>query len=107
MSLKDITRKPKIGFLGIMQELYDNTLPGITKRQEGYAREVAARLAGVADVKFPKAARCREDIEEVLKIFAEPLLRAVKPTEREYSEASRLLVFLNNFSPISSPIRFI
>ena len=26
MSLKDITRKPKIGFLGIMQELYDNTL---------------------------------------------------------------------------------
>ena len=50
MSLKDITRKPKIGFLGIMQELYDNTLPNITKRQEGYAREVSARLAGVADV---------------------------------------------------------
>ncbi len=38
----------------------------------------------------------------VLKIYAEPLLRAVKPTEPEYSEASRLLVFLNNFMPISS-----
>lgn len=36
----------------------------------------------------------------VLKIFAEPLLRAVKPTEKEYTEASRLLMFLNNFSPI-------
>lgn len=38
----------------------------------------------------------------VLKVYAEPLLRAVKPTEPEYSEASRLLVFLNNFSPIPS-----
>lgn len=38
----------------------------------------------------------------VLKVYAEPLLRAVKPTEPEYSEASRLLMFLNNFSPIPS-----
>ncbi len=36
----------------------------------------------------------------VLKVYAEPLLRAVRPTETEYSEASRLLMFLNNFSPI-------
>ncbi|HHU37532.1 MAG TPA: nucleoside kinase [Treponema sp.] len=38
----------------------------------------------------------------VLKVYAEPLLRAVKPSEREYSQASRLLMFLNNFSPITS-----
>ncbi len=38
----------------------------------------------------------------VLKVYAEPLLRAVKPNEREYGEASRLLMFLNNFSPIPS-----
>lgn len=38
----------------------------------------------------------------VLKVYAEPLLRAVKPTEPEYSEASRLLMFLNNFMPIPS-----
>jgi uridine kinase len=38
----------------------------------------------------------------VLKVYAEPLLRAVKPTEGEYAEASRLLMFLNNFSPIPS-----
>jgi len=38
----------------------------------------------------------------VLKVYAEPVLRAVKPTESEYSEASRLLMFLNNFSPIPS-----
>lgn len=36
----------------------------------------------------------------VLKVYAEPLLRCVNPTQREYAEASRLLRFLNNFSPI-------
>jgi L-arabinose isomerase len=34
------TRKPKIGLLGIMQELYDNTFPDITERQEKYAKDI-------------------------------------------------------------------
>lgn len=52
-----------------------------------------------ADVMFNTAL----DYElSALKVYAEPLLRAVKPNEREYSEASRLLMFLNNFSPIPS-----
>lgn len=41
----------------------------------------------------------------VLKIYAEPLLRAVKPTDTAYSEASRLLIFLNNF--LSVPPSFV
>ncbi|MCL1992761.1 MAG: nucleoside kinase [Spirochaetes bacterium] len=36
----------------------------------------------------------------VLKYFADPLLRAVKPDVYEYAEASRLLSFLENFAPI-------
>jgi uridine kinase len=36
----------------------------------------------------------------VLKYYADPLLRAVKPGQREYAEASRLLTFLENFAPI-------
>jgi uridine kinase len=36
----------------------------------------------------------------VLKIYAEPLLRAVEPDAREYSEARRILAFLDNFTPI-------
>ena len=36
----------------------------------------------------------------VLKVYAEPLLRSVKPTMKEYSEAVRLLSFLENFAPI-------
>ncbi|MBO5136881.1 MAG: nucleoside kinase [Spirochaetaceae bacterium] len=36
----------------------------------------------------------------VLKVYAEPLLRCVNPTQQEYAEASRLLRLLNHFSPI-------
>ncbi|MCD6122228.1 MAG: nucleoside kinase [Spirochaetales bacterium] len=36
----------------------------------------------------------------VLKVYAEPLLRTVKPDEKEYFEARRLLSFLNNFAPL-------
>lgn len=36
----------------------------------------------------------------VLKVYAEPLLRSVKPTMPEFAEASRLLSFLENFAPI-------
>ena len=37
----------------------------------------------------------------VLKYYADPLLRAVKPDRTEYAEAVRLLSFLENFTPIS------
>jgi uridine kinase len=36
----------------------------------------------------------------VLKFYADPLLRSVKPTMTEYAEAARLLAFLENFAPI-------
>jgi uridine kinase len=36
----------------------------------------------------------------VLKFYAEPLLRTVRPHEEEFAEASRLLGFLENFTPI-------
>lgn len=36
----------------------------------------------------------------VLKFYADPLLRAVKPSCPEYAEAARLLSFLDNFAPI-------
>ncbi len=52
-----------------------------------------------ADVAFNSAL----DYElSVLKVYAEPLLRSVKPTMEEYAEASRILAFLDNFSPIPS-----
>ncbi len=59
--------KPRIGLLGVMQELYDAMLPGITERQAGYAAEVAAALADVADVEAPPPARTRDDIDRTVR----------------------------------------
>jgi L-arabinose isomerase len=58
--------RPRIGLLGIMQELYDEMLPGITERQAGYAREVGEALSGVADVQVAQPARNRADIERTV-----------------------------------------
>lgn len=38
----------------------------------------------------------------VLKIFAQPLLKSVKPSDQTYTEARRLLAFLENFYQIPS-----
>jgi L-arabinose isomerase len=91
MSLAVVTRKPVIGLLGIMQELYDKMLPGITERQEGYARSVAAKLDGVAEVRFPKAVRCREDIEEVLGGFIRDGVDGVLIVNLTYGPGLRLV----------------
>ncbi len=50
-----------------MQELYDEMIPGITERQADYARNLAQRLDGVAEVLFPRPARTREDIEAITR----------------------------------------
>lgn len=81
--------KPKIGVLGIMQELYDKSLPGITERQEEYARNVCEQLSGVAEWDFPKAARNRDDIEEILGDFNHKGLDGVMIMMLTYGPAMR------------------
>jgi L-arabinose isomerase len=63
----DTDRRPRIGLLGVMQELYDSMIPGITDHQAAYARSLAEQLAPVADVVFVRPARNREDVESVTK----------------------------------------
>jgi L-arabinose isomerase len=59
-----VTQLPRIGLLGIMQELYDEMIPQITEHQAQYATEVAQRLSGVAAVSFSRPARNQSDIQE-------------------------------------------
>jgi L-arabinose isomerase len=67
-----MTELPRIGLLGIMQELYDEMIPGITEHQAAYATEVAQRLAPVAEVSFTRPARDQSDIQErVAELMAE------------------------------------
>jgi L-arabinose isomerase len=61
-----VSEQPRIGLLGIMQELYDDMIPGITEHQAQYAATVADRLADVAAVSFTRPARNREDVESIL-----------------------------------------
>ena len=62
-------RKPRIGILGIMQDLYDEMIPGIAQRQAGYAAEIAAHLADVGEFIPSKPVKYREDAERELRAF--------------------------------------
>jgi L-arabinose isomerase len=62
-----VTPKPKIGLLGIMQELYDEMIPGITEHQAQYASRVAGGLSDAADVVFTRPARNRDDVEAIVR----------------------------------------
>jgi L-arabinose isomerase len=62
-------RKPKIGMLGIMHGLYDESQPEITIAQEKFARDVAASLGDQVDVHFPRVAKTRGDIEQIVRDF--------------------------------------
>jgi len=82
-------RKPKIGLLGIMQELYDKSIPDITETQEEYARNVCNELSSAAELVFPRAARNRNDIEEILGDFNHEGLDGVMIVMLTYGPAMR------------------
>src|ERR1700761_4012133 len=54
--------RPRVGVLGIMQELYDEMLPGITERQGEYAQQLGAMLGDALDVTVAPPARNRAEI---------------------------------------------
>jgi L-arabinose isomerase len=101
-------RRPRIGILGIMQDLYDDMIPGIAERQEGYAAELAASLAGVGDFVPGKPVKYREDAERVMREFEASDLDGVLVVMLTYGPAmrvarllaqSRLPVCLANIQP--------
>jgi hypothetical protein len=76
--------------LGIMQELYDEMLPGITQRQAAYAEEIGAALAAVVDVQVAAPARNRADIESVLRGFENDGLDGVLVVMLTYGPGMRV-----------------
>jgi L-arabinose isomerase len=59
--------RPRVGLLGIMQELYDEMIPGITEHQAAYAGRVRDQLAEVAEVIFLRPARNQDDVEALMR----------------------------------------
>src|SRR6266699_3945618 len=101
-------RRPRIGILGIMQDLYDDMIPGIARRQEGYAAELAASMAGVGEFLPGKAVKYREDAERVMREFEDSDLDGVLVVMLTYGPAmrvarllaeSRLPICLANIQP--------
>jgi L-arabinose isomerase len=88
-------RKPKIGILGIMQDLYDDMIPDIAARQAGYAREVAAHLADVADFYPSEPIKYREDAERAMRRFENDDLDGVMVVMLTYGPAMRVARLLN------------
>jgi L-arabinose isomerase len=83
-------RKPRIGILGIMQDLYDDMIPDIARRQEGYAAELAASLADVGEFIPGKVVKYREDAEAVMREFQFADLDGVLVVMLTYGPAMRV-----------------
>ena len=83
-------RSPRIGMIGIMQELYDDMLPGITERQGGYVAELAAALGGVAECVVAPPARNREDVERAMREFEDAGVDGVLVVMLTYGPGQRV-----------------
>ena len=103
--------RPRIGLLGIMQELYDEMLPGIGDRQAGYARDLAGALEGVADVVVAPPVKNREDAERAMRSLDGEELDGLLVVMLTYGPAmrvarllaeTRLPICLANVQPVAS-----
>ncbi|HCM29128.1 MAG: arabinose isomerase [Treponema sp. GWB1_62_6] len=104
-------RKPKIGLLGIMHGLYDESQPEITRNQEQFARDVVRSLSPYAEVDFPRAAKNRADIESIVEGFNHGGFDGILVVMLLYSpgfrlvralEENRLPLMLANIQPLPS-----
>lgn len=94
--------KPRIGLLGLMTDGYEPTFPGITERQNNFARKVAASLADVADVEYAGAGLNRGSIESIVRQYNDQKLDGILITLLTYSQGSWLIRALqDNRLPIA------
>ena len=84
-------RKPRIGILGIMQDLYDDMIPGIAAAPGGYAAR-AGRRAGRRRRVRRRASRSkyREDAERAMREFEDSELDGVLVVMLTYGPAMRV-----------------
>jgi L-arabinose isomerase len=107
-------RKPKIGLLGIMTDVYDERQPNITVAQEAFARNLVTRLRDIADVRFDRACKNRSEIEAEVRKYNDQDFDGIMVVMLLYSpglrlvhalEGNRLPILLANVQPIASVSR--
>lgn len=89
-------RLPRLGLLGLMTDGYEPNFPGITARQEAYAREIVAEMSDVVEIYFPGAAMNRADIEAKVKKMNEMELDGMLIILLTYSQGSWAVRALQN-----------
>src|ERR1700735_5211982 len=83
-------RKPRIGILGIMQDLYDVRIPGSAQGQEGSAAELAAHLSDVGEFIPSKPIKYRADAERAMREFENADVDGVMVVMLTYGPAMRV-----------------
>jgi L-arabinose isomerase len=96
-----VSRKPKIGLLGVMQELYDEMIPGITDHQAAYAGRVAERLSSLAEITLIRPVRNREEVEAGVRELALSGVDGIMIVMLTYGPAMRTVrAFTETFVPL-------
>ena len=103
-------RKPKIGFMGLMQGLYDAFMPEVTPRQEKFAKDVIGKLSPGLDIHFFGASKTREDAEKQMGYFNQEGFDGIIIINLVYGpgvnlvralQNNRLPLLLANIQPVS------
>jgi L-arabinose isomerase len=95
------TGRPRIGLLGIMQDLYDDMIPGITEHQREYAGAVADVLRPAMDIVVGDPVKSRADAERVMRGFERDDLDGVLVVMLTYGPAMRVArLFTENRLPV-------
>jgi len=100
--------KPKIGLLGITQELYDDVVTGITAYQQKFGRELVSWFAPDVEILFHGPAKNRSLVEEHVASFNEQKLDGIMVVQLTYApslftidafRSNRLPLLLANLQP--------
>ena len=83
--------KPRLGVLALMLEAYESIFPGITSRQEAFARSALRPMEGAVEFRFPRAALNRQDIEDIAEGFNRDKLDGILILLLTYSQGQYLV----------------
>jgi len=100
--------KPRIGLLGITQELYDDVVKDITAYQRRFGSELSSWFSSDIELLFPGPARNRSQIEQIVSRFNEEKLDGIMVVMLTYApslfvidafRSNRLPIILANLQP--------
>lgn len=98
-------RKPRLGLLALMTDGYEPIFPGITARQENYARELASQMSPYAEIRFEGIGGNRGEIAKIVCRYNQEELDGILIVLLTYSHGAYLLKALeDNHLPLAMAV---